>query len=235
MNTRPLNSDIKVCIVEDEDDLRETEVEILTELGFDIRGFSGASELYVGLLQQPCDVLILDIGLPGEDGFAIMQNLRNTLRIGIIMLTARGAVTDRVRGLQGGADVYLVKPVDMEELAANITSLARRLRISESPQNSTAEWRISSDGWLLSSPAGVSITLSGLERALLQRLLSSRGTTVRRDALVKALGYHADEAFSNRLDMLVSRLRRKVAKLTAESFPLHVVRGVGFSFSRHRC
>jgi two-component system, OmpR family, response regulator PhoP len=226
----PGNHDIAVCIVEDDCDLREEVVQTLLEYGFDARGFPGSRELYFGLLQQPCDVAILDVGLPGEDGFSIMENLRTTASIGIIMFTARGQMSDRVRALMGGADAYLVKPVDMVELVATIVSLARRLHPAENPAEERGSgWRLSGDGWLLSSPGGVSISLSGAERSFFQVLMQHVGITVSRGELIKALGHHADDVLSNRLDMLVSRLRRKVAQATSEELPLHSVRGIGFS------
>jgi len=173
---------------------------------------------------------VLDIGLPGEDGFSIMAHLRETTSAGIIMLTARGQTADRVRALMGGADIYLVKPVDMAELAANIVSLSRRLRATAPPLLESHDgWRMSADGWLLLSPTKASIPLSSSERQLLQVLARHPGSTVSREALVKALGHHPDDAFSNRLDMLVSRLRRKVLQATGKKFPLLAVRGIGFS------
>jgi two-component system, OmpR family, response regulator PhoP len=233
MNEHPdliANHDIAVCIVEDDCDLREEVVQTLLEYGFDVRGFPGSRELYFGLLQQPCDVAILDVGLPGEDGFSVMENLRTTASIGIIMFTARGQMTDRVRALMGGADAYLVKPVDMVELVATIVSLARRLHAAKSAAHERGGgWCLSDDGWLLSSPAGGSISLSGAERSFLQVLAQHVGITVSREELIRALGHHADEVLSNRLDMLVSRLRRKVAGATSEKLPLHSVRGIGFA------
>ncbi len=230
LSSVPGNHDIAVCIVEDDTDLRDEVVQTLTEYGFDVRGFPGSRELYRGLLQQPCDVAVLDVGLPGEDGFSIMASLRETASMGIIMFTARGQMTDRVRALMGGADAYLVKPVDMEELVATIVSLARRLRTAEpAAQERDTGWRVSPDGWMLTSPEGVGIALSAAERSLLQVLMQHGGTTVSREALVHALEYHPDDVLSNRLDMLVSRLRRKVAQATSEKLPLHSVRGIGFA------
>lgn len=225
-----VNADISVCIVEDDQDLREEVVQSLAEYGFDVRGFPGSRELYLGLLRRPCDVAILDVGLPGEDGFSIMEHLRATAVMGIIMLTARGQISDRVRALMGGADVYLVKPVDMAELVANVVSLGRRVRRIENQGQDTRDgWQISTDGWLLTSPSGTAVTLSSSERALLNILAQRPGTTIPRETLIKALGYHPDDVLSNRLDMLVSRLRRKISQTTGEKLPLHAVRGIGFS------
>jgi DNA-binding response OmpR family regulator len=159
-----------------------------------------------------------------------MEHLRETTGTGIIMLTARARIDDRVRALMGGADIYLVKPVDMAELAANIISLGRRLRATENVgRERDGGWRISGDGWLLSTPSGASISLSDAERKLLLVLSQKPGSAVSREALAKALGHHPDEVLSNRMDMLVSRLRRKVTQASGEKIPLQSVRGVGFS------
>lgn len=119
---------LTVCVVEDNEDLREDIVETLCEAGFDVRGFPASRELYASMLAAPCDIAILDIGLPGEDGFSIMRRLCKVGSMGIIMLTARSAIDDRVRALTQGADAYLVKPVDLAELQAVVLSMGRRLR-----------------------------------------------------------------------------------------------------------
>lgn len=224
-----VSPNIVLYIVEDDDDLRE-EVELsLSERGFTVRGFPGSRELYRGLLEAPCDILILDIGLPGEDGFSVLEYIRSTTQIGVIMFTARGQTEDRVRALMAGADVYLVKPVDMDELSANIISLFRRMPRREGARAEAAScWRLSADGWHLLAPAGGRVALSALERTLLEILLRDPGATVTREALVDALGQHPDEVLSNRLDMLISRLRRKIFQATGLQPPLHSVRGVGF-------
>lgn len=118
---------LEICVVEDEEDLREEIVESLQEAGFNVRGFPASRELYASLLMARCDIAILDIGLPGEDGFSIATRLRELGSIGIIMLTARSHMDDRLLGLQSGADIYLVKPVDFVELEAVVLSLARRV------------------------------------------------------------------------------------------------------------
>ncbi|MEW6677638.1 MAG: response regulator transcription factor [Pseudomonadota bacterium] len=217
-----------VCVVEDDADLRIEIMAGLEHAGLAVRGFPASRELYLGLLREPCEVVVLDVGLPGEDGFTVLSHLRATLPVGIILLTARGAVADRIRGLREGADAYLVKPVDLDELAATVSSVARRVR--PDPQILIgAEWRLSPDGWFLQTPKGARVSLSASERVLLERLLGASGRVVSREVLVEALGYHPDEVLSNRLDMSVSRLRRKVQTNCGESLPLRAVRGVGFS------
>jgi len=154
--------------------------------------------------------------------------------MGIIMLTARAQTEDRVRALLGGADVYMVKPVDLRELLAVIGSLARRLSASESlPANAletmASPWALSADGWTLFDPDGASLPLTAQERAFLQRLWQQAGEAVSREELAVAMGGDPYEYDFHRLDTLVSRLRRKAADLGL-TLPLRAVRGMGYLF-----
>ena len=194
------NKRLEICVVEDEADFREEIVEALREAGFGVRDFPGSRELYAALLAAPCDILILDVGLPGEDGFSVAERLRGLGSMGIIMLTARGQTEDRVRALLGGADMYLVKPVDLRELVASIGSLARRLHLNGltgapegagdgRAQGSVRSWSLSPDGWTLFDPEGSSMPLTAQERGFLQCLWARAGEAVSREDLVAvALG-----------------------------------------------
>ena len=224
---------IEICIVEDEDDLREELVDTLLEAGFGVRGFSASRELYAALLAAPCNIAILDIGLPGEDGFSIAARLRSLGKMGIIMLSARTAIDDRVRALQGGADVYLTKPVDLRELLAVVTSLARRLAMPEPQAISSTEvasgpWSLSADGWGVIAPNGAALPLTAQERAFLVRLWQCAGEAVSREELAIALGGDPYEYDFHRLDTLVSRLRRKASDIGL-TLPVRAVRGTGYA------
>lgn len=224
---------LDICLVEDEADLREEMVEALTEEGFDVRGFPGSRELYAGLLTNLCDIAILDIGLPGEDGFAIAERLHLLKKnIGIIMLTARSHTDDRIRALQGGADAFVQKPVALQELTAVIHSVARRLhrpgeRDLAAAPSPTMSWTLADDGWVLNGLPDISLHLSAQERAFLQCLWQQMGEVVSRESLVQVLADDPEQYDYHRLDMLVSRLRRKLAALGA-TLPLRSVRGQGY-------
>ena len=218
---------ISVSVVEDEADLRDEVVAALLASGFRATGHDSARSLYLGLLAEPVDVVVLDLGLPDEDGFSVLANLRRTTDVGIVVMTARSLVADRIAALEEGADAYLIKPIDFAELAATLGSVSRRLRERRPP--SAQEWRLSGDHWFLISPRGERVALSATDKTIAEILLDHPNTTVPREALVRALGYHPDEVLSNRLDMAVSRLRRKVFDQTGATLPLRVLRGVGFS------
>ena len=230
---------LEICMVEDDDDLREEIVESLQESGFRVRGFPGSRELYASLLRTPCDIVLLDVGLPGEDGFAIAGRLREMGPVGIIMLTARAQSDDRVRGLQQGADAYLVKPTDLRVLEATILSLARRLKkdggddaaMPQAPAVPTEKsWALSADGWTLLDPSGGALQLSTQERIFLRCLLERAGTAVPRETLVAALSTDPDGYNLHRLDAMVNRLRKKSTE-QGMHLPLRAVRGVGYLFA----
>ncbi|MCK9259761.1 MAG: response regulator transcription factor [Azoarcus sp.] len=232
---------LRVCVVDDDDDLRDEIVLGLEESGFGVRGFPGSRELYRGLLHAPCDVVILDIGLPGEDGFSITTSLKEICKVGIVLLTSRTSIESRVKGLMDGADAYLTKPIDLRELAATVLSVHRRIAFQNrepgevtgagapAPQPAATTWSLSVDGWRLMAPNDRSVSLTGSERLFLTCLFSHLNEVVRRDVLVEAMGHRADYYLSHRLDMMISRLRKKVLGETGLALPLRAVRGTGFS------
>lgn len=220
---------IRVCVVEDDEDLREELVCALSREGFDVRAFPGSRELYAALLQQGTDLLLLDLGLPGEDGHAIMRRLRDAMPIGIVICSARSAVDERVVSMMTGADAYLVKPVDMRELVATLISVHRRLtRATAAALPEVNGWSLTDNGWSLQSPDGTTLPLSPSEGTVLRLLFTTPGQPVPRDHIVQALGHNSDYYLDHRLDMLFSRLRRKVREHCGERLPLRAVRGVGF-------
>ena len=230
MSKNPGNR-LVVYVIEDEPDLREIVCLGLTRSGFDVTGFTAAPPFYRALVARRCDIAVIDVGLPGEDGFSIAAQLQAAGGIGVVMLTARGALADRVRGLRQGADAYLVKPVVMRELTATLTALARRLRATASLAPATGDWQLTGDGWILRAPNNREIPLTGAERTFVQSLFERRGDAVDRDSLARVLG--SDPAYfdPHRLDSLVNRLRRKFANAGLR-LPLRAIRGVGYAFGR---
>lgn len=224
---------LKVYIVEDEADLRDEIVEALNEAGFSVNGFPGSRELYAAMLGAPCDVVILDINLPGEDGFTIAEYLHKLgIAIGIIMLTARTQAEDRVRALLGGADAYLTKPVNLSELIAAIHSLSRRLNQRRTPTAQSGEWSLSNDGWTLTTPQHQPLHLTSQERLFMRCLWEKAGENISRDVLINALGENPYDYDPHRLDTLVNRLRRK-AQNAGSPLPLRAIRGHGYVLTTH--
>lgn len=200
----------------------------LANFGFAVVATATAADLHHHLNTHAVDMVVLDVGLPDQDGFTVARNIRATYpEIGIVMLTGRAATPDRVRGLSEGADAYLSKPVEIELLAATLHSLARRLRDTP-PQFAPKRWHLDGNGWCLVSPAGSTVALTKTERRLVDRLTTIPGQLVTRDELIAALTDNVYDFDAHRLDSLVYRLRRKVAEGCGEALPLNAVHGEGY-------
>lgn len=227
----PRRADLRIALLEDDTELRELILlPGLRDFGFNAIGLASAAELHALLATQRFDILVLDVGLPDQDGFAVTRQLRAASAIGIIMLTGRGGTGDRVRGLSEGADAYLCKPVEIEVLAATLHSLARRLcGGSEGGDTSSSNgWRLDANGWCLIAPGGGMVALTMAERRVLGELVAATGEAVHRETLIAALTPDTYDFDPHRLETLVHRLRRKVTEGTGEALPLRAVHGVGY-------
>ena len=220
---------VRVVVVEDDDDLRDgIIVPMLREHGFEVVGLASAAALYARLAGIDPRIVVLDVGLPDESGFAVARRLRKESSVGIVMLTGLREEPDQVRGLANGADAYLTKPVSEHLLVATLRSLIRRLDHTAASAPSF-QWRLDGDGWRLVAPNGKTMDLVASERSVLRRLLASIGTPVPRDAFIADLADDGREEFDpHRLEMIVHRLRRRSATMLGVNLPLRAVRGVGY-------
>jgi DNA-binding response OmpR family regulator len=231
---------LSIGLLEDDADFREELALGLGGYGFRVSFAVGsAAEFYSRFESQPCDVALLDANVPGEDGFTVATRLRALHTVGIVMLTGRTALEDRVRGLEGGADTYLIKPVDLLELSSVIRSLVRRMRISRGmvKQESSADkttanvWSLQDGGWILVDPVGISLHLSAQERTFLKALIDASGSVVSRQSLSELFSPNNPSEFElRRIDVLVSRLRTK-AQSSGIKLPVLSVRGQGYVFA----
>jgi len=220
-----------VYLVDDDDDFREEMVAGLSRLGLNVHGFHNAEGLYRAYAATPPQIVILDIGLEGEDGLSIAAHLRPSQSVGIIMATGRGTIEDRVASLQKGADVCLVKPIDVRELAATVVALNNRVNRHHKtpPLLQSPRWALAEGGWVLTDGVGHRLRLTVSERRLLERLFRERGNTVERKALVEAMGADVYDFDYANLDTIVARLRQRAKKANMH-LPLHAIRGRGFVF-----
>jgi two-component system response regulator PhoP len=225
---------LRVYLIEDDTDLREEMVYSLSQMGFDITGMANAGDFYKAHAIVRCEIAVIDIGLPGEDGASIAAQLRSSSNVGIVMATALGAVDDRIGAIRNGADAYLVKPVNMSELAAIITALGARVRAGDSVRpvaDVPQPWRLTEADWVLCGPLGEQLTLTTSERAFVACLFKANGETVSRDQLIIALGGDTYDFDPQRIDAIASRVRRK-AERQGIKLPLHSVRGMGYMLAR---
>jgi len=229
---------IKVMVVEDDPDLCGSIARYLGLVGMSVRQAGSAADLDQELATFSPDLLVLDINLPGEDGFSIAARMRARSRMGIIMLTARGQLDDRVLGLTAGADSYLVKPVQFRELEAVIHSLSRRLRATEPAAAEPAAaapparaWSFDAGTWSLITPNGRAVPLTNAEYRVMQILAAEPGASVGRDEIAAALGKVVGGYDDRSIDAVMARLRRKVQTATGEALPVRSVRSVGYVFA----
>ena len=220
-----------IIVVEDDADLREQMVTYLSLSGFTTFGVGSAAELYRRMAVEVFGVLILDLRLPDEDGLSIAAHVRAHSTSGIIMVTARNHIEDRVLGHDAGADAYLSKPVDMRELVAAAKSLFRRLGDIARPADRGESWCLDRAAFTLSTPGGLSVAVTPNEMSLLRELAASSGMVVGRGALLGVLGYDPSDVGNRNLDAALRRLRLKVVGKTGVSLPIRTVNSVGYMFS----
>lgn len=213
---------IRVGLLEDEEDLRNEVADFLQSEGYETIEAGTIAEFE--LFASQCDIAVIDVGLPDGSGFSAAETLRQSCpQTGIILLTARGSIDDRINGLKGGADQYLVKPIKLNVLSAYIAALSRRV----APPST---WRLSLIQRQLSAPNGYSKKMSALEMTLLELLARNAGQVVQRPAIASAFGSNWIDYDERHLDQLVSRLRKRWLKQTGEQLPLKTEHGQGYSF-----
>jgi two-component system OmpR family response regulator len=202
---------MRLLVVEDEEDLRRGLEQALREEGYAVDASGeGADALYKAETWD-YDAIVLDVMLPGLDGWEILQRLRRKKKTPVLFLTARDAVRDRVHGLDLGADDYLVKPFDLAELLARVRSLIRRGAAAPNPVLALGPVSINTAARTV-TVNGSEIALTAREYALIEYLATRRGKVVSRTELYDHLFAEEDESFSNLLDVHVCNLRRKLGK-----------------------
>jgi two-component system response regulator RstA len=225
-----LSTAIEVLLVEDDARLATFTTNYLTERGLSVTPVTDGAAALSSLGAKRFDVVVLDVMLPGKDGFAVCKMIRAESDVPILMVTARGEETDRVLGLELGADDYITKPFSPRELLARIQSFVRRhrgdlvLRPSElrvgplSLNQSTA----------LASLDGIPLSLTHAEYVLLVKLMERPGRVLSRDQLLELVKGNAEEAYDRAIDVQVSRLRQKLGDAERSRALIRTIRGVGY-------
>jgi two-component system response regulator CpxR len=176
-------------------------------------------------------LVILDVMLPGIDGFEVLERLRRFSEVPVLMLTTRGASSDRIRGLKSGADDYLPKPFEPDELFARVQSILRRIRPSLKGLSFISIGDIELDEpFRRVTRGGEAVELTGAEFSLLQLLISRPGTTLSRQDLIPRVLSRQESGIDRSIDSLVSNLRRKLGPFPDGSERIRSVRGVGYVY-----
>lgn len=226
-----------VAIVEDDADQLHSIEEFLLDAGYRAWGVGSAEAFYRRFMAEPVDVVILDIGLPGEDGLAVANLLRDKPEVAVIILSARDSLQERVEGLRAGADRYLVKPVNLLELVANIDAAGHRLALARGTAAApaapppTAAWTLSVTDWTLTSPQGEALALTTHEFQFLQQLLEAQGQPVAKRELADRIFGARVTSGSERLNLLVTRLRKKAGEAFSQPLPLKTLHQIGYVFT----
>lgn len=226
-----MNKPIPVYLVEDEADLADTIRAYLCVHGFSVTALPDAETFLARWNPAEQIIVVIDVNLPGEDGFSLARRIRaQAPEAGIVMLTARGRAEDRVAGMELGADNYLLKPVVLRELTATLCSLVRRLMPTTAVPHPPG-WALDKLGRGLRSPSDARIALTAMEFTLLDLLARCPGQTVSAQEILEAMGKPLSEGSRRTLDCVLSRLRRKVAAENGDILPVRPARGVGYVFA----
>ncbi len=224
-----------ILVVDDDAEIRNLLGDYLRANGYEASAVADGAAMWKALGRGKVDLVVLDLMLPGEDGLALCRRLRAESDTPVIMLTARGEETDRIVGLEMGADDYVPKPFSPRELLARIKnvlrrtrSLPRNLRADEARAVSFAGWRLDTAARHLLSPEGVVTPLSGGEYRLLRIFLSHANQVLTRDQLMLLSKGHEADPLDRSIDIRVSRLRHRLREDPADPRIIKTVRGEGY-------
>jgi len=231
----------RILVVDDEEDIRDLLANYLNGYGFDVAAVPDGVAMRAEFARAPADLVLLDLGLPGEDGLSLARELRAQPRApGIIIVTGRGQPVDRIIGLELGADDYVAKPFDLRELVARVRSVLRRTRSDGAPAAAPAGpadcfdfagWRLDLSSRSLTRPDGADVPLTTGEFDLLTAFVQHPNRALSRDRLMAIMHHREAGPFDRAIDVQVGRLRRKIERDPAEPELIKSVRGVGYLFA----
>lgn len=218
---------VEVVVVEDVPALRDDLCIHLQAAGFEATGLDDGPALRGHLARRVPDIAVLDIGLPGESGLQLAELLRRQHpQVGIVLLTGRSLLQDRLAGRGAGADEYLSKPVQMEEMVLVLRNLARRLRPADG-----AGWLLDVAALRLQAPRGGDVGLTAAEMHVMKALAAHPDRQASRQRIVEAMGLQWQTYDERLLEAIVSRLRGKLAaQFGLAETPLRSLRGEGYAF-----
>jgi DNA-binding response OmpR family regulator len=219
-----------VLIIDDDEGLNALLTEYLGQYGFTVRTAAHPEAGLRALRAEPPDILILDIMLPDLDGLAVCRKVREFSRVPIVMLTARGSVTDRIVGLEMGADDYLPKPFEPRELVARIQAVLRRgAPAAEDDRQRVGDLDVN---WTTRTVLlrGEPLPLTTGEFELLGLLVRNRGRVLTRERIMDQTRGVDWEAYDRSIDVLVSRLRQKLGDDARQPVFIRTIRGTGYSY-----
>jgi two-component system, OmpR family, response regulator len=227
-----------ILIVDDDAEIRHLLGRYLEKNGLRVVAVADGRAMWQALDKGSFDLVVLDLMLPGDDGLTLCRNLRVRSEVPVIMLTARGEETDRIVGLEMGADDYLPKPFSARELLARIKVILRRVRSLPPNLRPEPDRQIHFGQWVLDTalrqlvgPDGVVIPIGGAEFRLLRIFLDHPNRVLNRDQLMELTRGKEADALDRSVDVQVSRLRRRLGDDPADPATIKTVRGEGYVLS----
>ncbi|HLZ74794.1 response regulator [Phenylobacterium sp.] len=233
-----MNRTPHIMVVDDDEQICSLLSKFLARYDYRVTTARDGKQMFRALEVSSIDLIILDLMLPGEDGFDLCRKIRSSSAVPIIMLTAMREDTDRIIGLELGADDYLGKPFNTRELLARVKAVLRRSTMRPRPAEESASGMLEFDGWKidlakreLRNPEGALVQLTGGEFDLLSAFADHAGRVLTRDQLLDIARGRATEVFDRSIDVQVSRLRRKIEADPKEPALIKTVRSGGYIFS----
>lgn len=237
MRSVQYNAAARVLLVEDDAEIASLSAEVLQENGLIVYVANSAAEMDAMLSRERVDLVVLDIMLPDEDGFSICRRLRATSTIPIVMLTGRREETDRIVGLELGADDYIVKPFNSRELIARIRALLRRVRFGHALARVRARalcfagWRLEPIARELQDPNGAKVPMTSVEIDLLIAFCRHAGHVLSREQLLALIHGRLAASIERSIDVHVSRIRQKIEPDPRDPTFIKTVRLGGYIFT----
>lgn len=233
-----------IAVLDDEVDITQLLATYLQSHGFRVTQLHSGRALMSLMASDPADLVLLDLGLPGEDGFSIARRMRESWRCGLVIVTGRGDPVDKVVGLEVGADDYVTKPFDLRELVARVKAVLRRMApepsmaaaspaVHATPGNSAeklrfADWLLDTAARRLTDPQGHEVPLTGGEFDLLRAFARHPGRVLSRDFLLEQTRGREAAPFDRTIDVQVGRLRKKIEADADAPQLIKSVRGAGY-------
>lgn len=229
-NGMPSSISLNILVVEDNDSLRNATVDFLSQSGHRVAGVISAEEVDDTPMSVIPDLYLVDVNLPGEDGFSLARRLRKAQpSVGIVVVTARHQLRDRLDGYEHGADHYLIKPVEQAELLACISSLAPRLRPVS--REVSGQLTLDSQTLLLRGPCGEH-ALTPSEFTLLVAMCRAAGYTLERWQAMQVLDPYDKGLVPANLEVRISTLRKKISACSGIELAIRTLRGYGYTLTQ---
>jgi len=225
----------RVLVIDDDDDIRGLVAKLLERAGLTVEQAADGRAGLRAFHQSPADLVVLDVSMPELDGWETLERIRDLSDVPVIMLTARGAELERVRGLQAGADDYMVKPFGRQELIARVQALLRRARTpgGDDRQDSYADDRLMIDfAQRAVTYNRRDVSLTPLEFKLLSAFVRNPRQVLSREQLLELVWGNAYGVSGDQVKLYVGYLRRKLDPETPDAVPIETVRGFGYRYNR---